>query len=198
MNARLKLLLTILVCASTMLSSALGQASKLKGLISYSESNLKSQQFGSMVVPEIKALPRPAVSEDILRDLDFFLSPRSASVVSFSNESYEKSRFGYSLKESSMAEFAVSGAADLKRFKSGFTMKNPFGGPDINAYIKSGVAWHPEPNVTFTFNPRKTTWIYRFKNGHDFKYQVWDRPIMGLISILEWPFQKVSAKVIDK
>jgi hypothetical protein len=167
-------------------STMFGQSSKIR-MAAIQNASKSYEVFGTIIVlQEVYVHPNdPEETYDKLRH--YFEKPKSKSIAIVS-DSIEGDTSSHFLEDSALAEFAMSGASDIKKFKGGFTIRNPFGGADLNAYIKSGIAWHPhdDRHVTYTIGS-KTTYGYKFRNEHDFMKNVLERPILKLNEILEKP-----------
>lgn len=177
---------------------AFGQSSKLREVSRfYSYQKFSSGDLSS----EIVILPKVQVNsekldrqERINRELERILAPRRKHSFSVSEDRSSDPSFRHSLEESAVVEFAMMGAQDIKRLKSGFTIKNPFGGPDIDAYLKRGIAWHPsyDENLTYTIGKRITR-SYRFNDGSD----LFDSHIKVPIESFNARIEKIGEKLLD-
>ncbi len=158
--------------AFLLVAAAFGQSSKLREVSKlFPYEKFSSGDFSEEVtiLPKVYAnVNRAEQHERINRELERIFTPRRKYSFSVSQEQSDDPSFRHSLENSSVVEFAMMGAQDIKKLKGGFTIKNPFGGPDIDAYIKRGIAWHPsyDENLTYTIGKRITR-SYKFNTGTD-------------------------------
>lgn len=149
-----------------------GQSSKLR---EFNKLYFHDRPFGEVFADEAIILPRvyadarmAARYDRINRDLDRVFSSRKKPSFSVVSDRSDDDSWRHSLEESPVVEYAMMGAQDIKKLKSGFTIKNPFGGPDIDAYLKSGIAWHPKENKHLTYTLGKRTSLkYAYEDGTD-------------------------------
>ena len=182
-----------------LVTAAFGQSSKLREVSRfYSYEKFSSGDLSA----EIVILPKVRVNTDSLerrerinRELERILAPRRKYSFSISEDRTGDLSFRHSLEESPVVEFAMMGVQDIKRLKSGFTIKNPFGGPDIDAYLKRGIAWHPsyDENLTYTIGKRITR-SYRFNDGGD----IFDSHIKEPIERFNARIERMGEKLLDK
>jgi hypothetical protein len=193
MNA-LRYVLTCLLFAVV----AFGQSSKLREtnkLYSYEKTSFLDFSTEVVILPKVYA---GSVGQErferINRDLEKVFAPRRRASFTVSDERSGDPSFRHSLEESAVVEFAMMGADDIKRLKGGFTIKNPFGGPDIDAYLKRGIAWHPsyDENLTYTIGKRVTR-SYRFNDGSD----IFDSHVKGPLVRFNARIERMGEKLLD-
>lgn len=152
--------------------TALGQSLRQSGLdeaFAYAGPYTGVSSADVVILPKVYADAKTAIRyERINRDLERMFAARKKTVFVVTSDREDPSSWRHSLEESAIVEFAMMGAQDIKKLKGGFTIKNPFGGPDIDAYLKSGIAWHPsyDRHLTYTIG-KKASHSYAFRDGRD-------------------------------
>ncbi len=185
--------------ALLLVAAAFGQSSKLREVSRlYSYQNFSSGDFTSdaIILPTVYANAQSVERhERINRELERVFTPRRKYSFSVSEEQSDDPSFRHGLENSSVVEFAMMGAQDIKKLKGGFTIKNPFGGPDIDAYIKRGIAWHPsyDENLTYTIGKRITR-SYKFNTGTD----IFDSHVKVPLVRFNARIEKIGEKLLDK
>jgi hypothetical protein len=185
--------------ALLLVTAAFGQSSKLREvskLFSYEKFSSEDFSRGVTIFPKVYANShKEDQHERINRDLERIFTPRKKYSFSVSEEQSDDPSFRHGLENSSVVEFAMMGAQDIKKLKGGFTIKNPFGGPDIDAYIKRGIAWHPpyDENLTYTVGKRITR-SYKFNTSAD----IFDSHIKVPLVRFNARIEKIGERLLDK
>lgn len=194
MNARS---LAALACALFMPLVLLGQESSaldyLKSAYPYRSAMERDAPIELPVVRVFGTQARFA-SEDVVRQLEKMFSPRKEISIVIVGDSLEKEATSHRLKDSALAEFAVSGARDIKRFKDGVGVAW-LGGLTVYSG-NSGVSWKPRPYLTYTVG-KKNAWRYSFRNGHDLYAEFIRKPIESFNRALERPILKLVDRLSD-
>lgn len=176
--------------------ASIGQSLRLNEHYAYERPYVRELSVDVVILPRVHADARRADRyERITRDLERVLAVRKKLAFTVTSEREDSSSWKHSLEESPVVEFAMMGAQDIKKLKGGFTIKNPFGGPDIDAYLKSGIAWHPsyDKNVTYTIGKRVTR-SYKFDDGSD----IFDSHVKAPLMRFNERIERVAEKLLDR
>ncbi len=192
--------LRLLSFALLSVSLAFGQYSKLREanekLYSFSEFNaFPTSASDAILMPKVVAETTYDVRQErINRDLEKIFAPRKQISFTVISDSSGGSWLRHSLEESPVVEFAMMSVQDVKKLKGGFTLKNPFGGPDLNAYLKSGIAWKARENKHLTYTlGRRISRRYDFKDEND----IFDAHIKVPIEKFNARIEKTFGGLID-
>ncbi len=176
--------------------AAFSQSLRLNDRYAYERSYVRESSIDVVILPRVYADTRAADRyERMNRDLERVLAARKKPAFTVTSERGDPLSWRHSLEESPIVEFAMMGAQDVKKLKGGFTIKNPFGGPDIDAYIKSGIAWHPARNrhLTYTLGKRISR-AYAFRDERD----IFDTHVKAPIERFDARIERVVESLLNR